>query len=186
MILTKKMKTIAAAAIGSCLICVSAYAAGAEKTNKYASEPINEVEFYGNPASSIAAGVSVPSGSSYLFTSGTVPPVINKEGKTVYERYGDTKTQGIGILKEIEKQLKEKGLTLADVAYLRVYVTSDAAKDNKFDYQGWFDAYAQFFGTEANPVKPARSTVGVAGLVNSDWLIEIEAVAVYPKHHNQD
>lgn len=186
MILTKKVKTIAAATIGSCLICVSAYAAGAEKTNKYAAEPINEVEFYGNPSSSIAAGVSVPAGASYLFTSGTVPPVINKEGKTIYERYGDTKTQGIGILKEIEKQLKEKGLTLADVAYLRVYVTADAAKDNKFDYQGWFDAYAQFFGTEANPVKPARSTVGVAGLVNSDWLIEIEAVAVYPKHHNLD
>lgn len=186
MIITKKVKTIAAATIGSCLICVSAYAAAAEKTSKYPAEPINEVEFYGNPASSIAAGVSVPAGSSYLFTSGTVPPVINKDGKTVYERYGDTKTQGIGILKEIEKQLKDKGLSLADVAYLRVYVTPDAAKDNKFDYQGWFDAYAQFFGTEANPVKPARSTVGVAGLVSSDWLIEIEAVAVYPKHHNQN
>ncbi|WP_436242551.1 RidA family protein [Paenibacillus sp. LjRoot56] len=184
--ITKKWKTIVAATVGSCLICVSAYAAGTEKSSKYNAEPINEVEFYGNPASSIAAGVSVPAGASYLFTSGTVPPVINKEGKTVYERYGDTKTQGIGILKAIETQLKDKGLTLADVAYLRVYVTPDAAKEGKFDYQGWFDAYAQFFGTEANPVKPARSTVGVASLVSSDWLIEIEAVAVYPKRHNQD
>lgn len=182
--ITKKWKTIVAVTVGSCLICVSAYAAGSEK--RYASEPINEVEFYGNPASSIAAGVSIPAGAATLYTSGTVPPVINKEGKTVYEKYGDTKTQGIGILKEIEKQLKEKGLTLSDVAYLRVYVTADPAKEGKFDYQGWFDAYAQFFGTEANPVKPARSTVGVAGLVSSDWLIEIEAVAVYPKHHNQD
>ncbi|MDR6551211.1 RidA family protein [Paenibacillus qinlingensis] len=184
--ITKKWKTIMAVTVGSCLICVSAYAAGAEKSSKYNAEPINEVEFYGNPASSIAAGVSVPAGSSYLFTSGTVPPVINKDGKTVYERYGDTKTQGIGILKAIETQLKDKGLTLADVAYLRVYVTPDAAKEGKFDYQGWFDAYAQFFGTKENPVKPARSTVGIAGLVSSDWLIEIEAVAVYPKHHNQD
>ncbi|MDQ0921105.1 RidA family protein [Paenibacillus sp. V4I5] len=186
MMITNKVKTIAAVTLGSCLICVSAYAAGTEKSSKYPSEPIHEVEFYGNPASSISAGVSVPAGSSYLFTSGTVPPVLNKEGKTVYERYGDTKTQGIGIIKEIEKQLKDKGLTLADVAYLRVYITADAAKEGKFDYQGWFDAYAQFFGNETNPVKPARSTVGVAGLVNSDWLIEIEAVAVYPKHHNQN
>jgi len=29
-------------------------------------------------------------------------------------------------------------------------------------------------------VKTARSTVGVAALVNPDWLIEVEAVAVYP------
>ncbi|MFC5450367.1 RidA family protein [Paenibacillus aestuarii] len=186
MMITKKMKLIAAAVVGSSLIAASAYADDAEKSNKYSAEPINEVEFYGSPASSISSGVSVPSGSSYLFTSGTTPPVLNKEGKTVYERYGDTKTQGIGILKSIESQLKEKGLTLADVTYLRVYLIADPSKDNKFDYQGWFDAYAQFFGTEANPVKPARSTVGVAGLVNADWLIEIEAVAVYPKHHNQD
>ena len=34
--------------------------------------------------------------------------------------------------------------------------------------------------TAANPVKTARSTVGVTALVNADWLIEIEAFAVYP------
>jgi enamine deaminase RidA (YjgF/YER057c/UK114 family) len=54
------------------------------------------------------------------------------------------------------------------------------SKDNKCDYKGWFEAYAQFFGTKENPIKPARSTVGVASLVNPDWLIEIEAVAVCP------
>jgi enamine deaminase RidA (YjgF/YER057c/UK114 family) len=37
------------------------------------------------------------------------------------------------------------------------------------------------FGTAANPTKPARSTVGVSALVNPDWLIEIEAFAVFPK-----
>jgi enamine deaminase RidA (YjgF/YER057c/UK114 family) len=69
---------------------------------------------------------------------------------------------------------------LKDVIYLRVYVTEDIAKEGHFDFEGWFAAYAQFFGTPENPVKPARSTVGVAGLVNPDWLIEIEAVAAYP------
>lgn len=155
-----------------------------ETPNKYASEPVNEPEFYGSPASSISSGVSVPAGMSYLWTSGTVPPVINKDGKTIYEKYGDTKTQGTGILKEIEKQLKDKGLSLSDVIYLRVYVAPDAAKENKFDFNGWFEAYAQFFGTEDNPVKPARSTIGVPQLVSSEWLIEIEAVAVYPKKPN--
>ena len=137
-------------------------------------------KFYGSPTSSISSGVIVPEGASYLFTSGTVPPLLNKDGKTVYERYGDTKTQGIGILKELEKQLKAQGLSLKDVVYLRVYVTPDAAKENTFDYNGWFEAYSQFFNHESNPVKPARSTVGVASLVSPDWLIEIEAVAVYP------
>ena len=37
------------------------------------------------------------------------------------------------------------------------------------------------FKTKENPVKTARSTVGVAALVNPDWLLEIEAVAVYPE-----
>ena len=32
-----------------------------------------------------------------------------------------------------------------------------------------------------NPNKVARSTVGVASLVVPDWLIEIEAVAVFPE-----
>ena len=34
---------------------------------------------------------------------------------------------------------------------------------------------------EENPTKPARSTVGVAALVVPDWLIEIEAFAVFPE-----
>jgi enamine deaminase RidA (YjgF/YER057c/UK114 family) len=31
-----------------------------------------------------------------------------------------------------------------------------------------------------NPVKPARSTVGVMALVNAEWLVEVEAFAVFP------
>ncbi|OZB93636.1 RidA family protein [Paenibacillus sp. XY044] len=161
-------------------VSVTAYADSAAHTPAKPTKTAPAPLFYGSPSSSISSGVVVPEGASYLFTSGTVPPVLNKDGKTVYERYGDTKTQGIGILKEIEKQLKEQGLGLKDVVYLRVYIAPDAQKGGTFDYTGWFDAYAQFFNTEANPVKPARSTVGVASLVSSDWLIEIEAVAVKP------
>ncbi|MFC5648237.1 RidA family protein [Paenibacillus solisilvae] len=186
--LPKKVKLLIGAVVISSFVCVSAFAAQEDPAtpSKYPSEPIKEVDYYGSPTSSISSAVAVPAGSSTFSTSGTVPPLLNKDGKTIYERYGNTKTQGVGILKEIEKQLKEQGLTLADVAYLRVYVAEDAGKENKFDFDGWFQAYAQFFNTPANPVKPARSTVGVAALVNPDWLIEIEAVAVYPKHRNQD
>lgn len=177
----KKLAAVTAVIGLSMAIGWSAFAASPDTPNKYPDEPIHEPEFYGSPASPISGGVSVPAGSAYLFTSGTVPPVLNKDGKTIYERYGDTKTQGIGILTEMKKQLMAKGLSMEDVIYLRVYLVADAAKEGKIDYQGWFDAYAQFFNTKDNPVKTARSTVGVAGLVNPDWLIEIEAVAVYPK-----
>ncbi|WP_166246540.1 RidA family protein [Paenibacillus turpanensis] len=177
----RKVIFIASVVLALSIVSITAYGADVVTPNKYPAKPIDEVEFYGNPASSIASGVAVPADSAYLFTSGTVPPLLNKDGKTVYERYGDTKTQSIGILKRIEADLKEKGLTLSDVIYLRVYLVADPAKENKVDYQGWFDAYGQFFGTESNPTKTARSTMAVAGLVSSDWLVEIEAVAVYPK-----
>ncbi|MFH0071188.1 RidA family protein, partial [Peribacillus sp. NPDC056705] len=176
----KKGKSILLLTLLFSIFSVTAYADNASAHKKPPTQAIPAPKFYGSPSSSISSGVVVPEGSSYLYTSGTVPPLLNKDGKTVYERYGDTKTQGIGILKEIEKQLKEQGLTMKDVVYLRVYITPDAAKNGTFDYTGWFDAYAQFFNTKANPVKPARSTVGVASLVSPDWLIEIEAVAVYP------
>ncbi|MGM9927059.1 MAG: RidA family protein [Bacillus sp. (in: firmicutes)] len=139
----------------------------------------NKVTFFGSPTSSISSSVAVPKSYNELAFSGTVPPLLNKDGETTYERYGDTKTQAIGILENLKKQLEAKGLSLSDVTYLRVYVVPDPNKHNEPDYQGWFDAYAQFFNTKENPVKTARSTVGVDSLVNSDWLIEIEAFVAY-------
>ncbi len=131
--------------------------------------------------SPISAAVSVPAGRALLMTSGTVPPVADEKAPAGSPaRYGDTKTQGIGALRAIEAQLKKAGLGLKDVIYLRVYIAADKSKDGHFDFPGWFEAYGQFFGTAENPVKPARSTMGVATLVNPDWLIEIEAVAAYP------
>jgi biopolymer transport protein ExbD len=126
----------------------------------------------------ISAGVTIPAGTSLFMTSGTVPPVVDETAPPGSpERYGDTKTQGEGALRQIEAQLKKVGWGLGDVIYLRVYVTADKTKGGKIDFPGWFEAYGQFFGTAQNPVKPARSTVGIASLVNPDLLIEIEAVA---------
>jgi enamine deaminase RidA (YjgF/YER057c/UK114 family) len=134
----------------------------------------------GETKSPIASGVALPAGRALFWTSGTVPTLLNKDGQTVYERYGDTYAQGVSALQHIEQVLAAQGLTLKDVVYLRVYVTPDAAKDGKPDFAGWFKAYGEFFNNEKNPTKTARSTVAVAGLVSPDWLIEIEAFAVYP------
>jgi enamine deaminase RidA (YjgF/YER057c/UK114 family) len=142
--------------------------------------PPAAVTFYGSPTSPISGGVAIPSGAAWVWTSGTGPPVVNKEAPaTDIARYGDTKTQARGILKSIETQLAAQGLTMADVVYLRCYLVADPAK-GALDVEGWNAAYREFFGTAANPTKPARSTVGVAALVVPLWLVEIEAVAVYP------
>lgn len=191
--MNKKIKSLTLAAVLMTSLSATAYAADkapivvqgtvsvAESAPAQAALPDNGTVFYGNPSSSISGGVIVPEGAAYLYTSGTVPPVLNKDGKTVYERYGDTKTQAAGVLASIEKHLEEQGLSMKDVVYLRAYLTADAAKEGKFDYAGWNEAYGEFFNNDKNPIKPARSTVGVASLVSSDWLIEIEAVAVFPK-----
>lgn len=144
-----------------------------------------KVTFFGGGTSPISSAVAVPAIQSYFWTSGTVPPVIDPNAlPRTRDRYGDTKTQAIGTLERIDTLLQETGLTLADVIYLRVYLVADPALDYQVDYQGWFDAYAQFFNTASVP-KVARSTLAVAGLVDPGWLIEIEAVAVYPKRSDR-
>lgn len=182
------MKTFTRALFGfACLPVVTGLLLTAARGQEPAPPPSSSsapeaVTFLPGAANSpISAAVAVPSGQALLLTSGTVPPLLDEKAPAgSRERYGDTKTQGAGALKQIEVQLKKAGLGLKDVIYLRVYIAADKGKEGHFDYPGWFEAYGQFFGTAENPVKPARSTVGVAGLVNPDWLIEIEAVAAYP------
>src|SRR4249919_2159527 len=163
------MKTLAALAIPFFALVMNA------------QTPPPEVNFSGDPKSPIASGVGVPAGRAYFWTSGTVPTVINKDGASIHEKFGDTYTQGVSCLKNIEKVLAQQGLTMKDVVYLRVYVVPDPLKGGRADYDGWFKAYGEFFNSEKNPAKTARSTVGVQSLVSPDWLIEIEAVAVYPE-----
>jgi enamine deaminase RidA (YjgF/YER057c/UK114 family) len=128
------------------------------------------VTFTGAPNAPISAGVALPTGTSGFWVSGTPPSAP----------YGDTKEQTESALHRVEAVLKPQGLTLRDVTYLRVYLVSDKKK-GAVDFKGFFDGYGEAFGTAANPTKPARSTLAVAGLVQPEWLVVVEAFAVYPK-----
>jgi enamine deaminase RidA (YjgF/YER057c/UK114 family) len=140
-----------------------------------------QVTFSGSPQSPISSNVAIPAGRAMLWVSGTVPSEADPKAPAgSRERWGDTKAQARTILKTFETQLAGKGLSLKDVVYMRVYIAPDKTKGGAFDFQGWFDAYAEFFGTAQNPTKVSRSTIGVPQLVSPDWLIEIEAFAVYP------
>jgi enamine deaminase RidA (YjgF/YER057c/UK114 family) len=129
----------------------------------------------------ISNTVAIPANAAVVWTSGTVPGVADANAPAGSRaRYGDTKTQAISVLQSIENRLKEHGLGMKDVVYLRAYLVPDKEKNNAIDSQGWNEAYGQFFNNATNPVKPARSTVGVLALVSPDWLVEVEAFAVFP------
>lgn len=160
------------------LLAVSAVPSAAQTKAKAPKD----VKFYGNPSSSISGGVVIPANRAYVWTSGTVPGVADREAERgTRARYGDTYTQAASVLDRIEGQLDEQGLTMKDVVYIRAYLVPDPEKGGKIDMEGWSKAFGEVFGTADNPTKPARSTVGVAALVVSDWLIEIEAFAVFPE-----
>jgi enamine deaminase RidA (YjgF/YER057c/UK114 family) len=176
-------KTIDSRALLAILALVAAAAAAAAQPPATAGAAApTEVQFYGNPSSPISSGVVIPAGHALVWTSGTVPGVADANAERGSRaRFGDTYTQAKSVLGRIEEQLQARGLSMKDVVYLRVYLVPDREKGGAIDMDGWSKAYGEAFGTEKNPTKPARSTVGVAALVSPEWLIEIEAFAVFPE-----
>jgi enamine deaminase RidA (YjgF/YER057c/UK114 family) len=165
-------------------LCTTLFSVGLFTFAAQAVRPPRTVTFTlpTNAASPISQGVAFPANAAFYFTSGTVPPVINPAGApNTTEQFGDTYTQAKGTLERIKTLLIAQGLGLKDVAFLICYLVPDPALADKVDYQGWFKAYGEYFNNPENPVKTARSTLGVQGLVNPGWLVEIEAIAVYPK-----
>ncbi|MGI4756322.1 MAG: RidA family protein [Janthinobacterium lividum] len=94
--------------------------------------------------------------------------------------YGDTKTQTASILNKVQAILKEQGLDMKDVVKCTVFMAADP-KLGKIDFPGLQASFTQFFGTAAQPNKPARSAFQVAGLVAPGYLLEIEVIAVRGK-----
>jgi enamine deaminase RidA (YjgF/YER057c/UK114 family) len=129
----------------------------------------------------ISAAVEVPAGKALIFVSGNVPPVVDaKAAKDSVAAYGDTKTQTIGVLTAIQKQLQAMGLSLGDVVKMQVFLVGDDRHGGRMDFDGFMAGYTQFFGTKAQPRLPARSTFQVAGLSNPGYRVEIEVIAARP------
>ena len=129
----------------------------------------------------ISAAVEIPAGKTLVFLSGVVPPVADASApKGSLQAYGDTKTQTIGVLTAIDKQLKGMGLTMGDVVKMQAFLVGDPAKEGKMDFAGFMAGYTQFFGTKAQPKLPSRSAMQVAALAAPGFLVEIEVTAVRP------
>lgn len=156
------MKRLVALAVG---LCALAGAANAQ-----------EIVRGGDPKAAIASVVTVPAGYSTIYVSGMTPPVIDDKATGV-AKFGDTKTQTMGVLGRIEAALKSQGATMADVVMMRVLLVGDPAKEGKMDFMGMMEAYKTYFGTAAQPNKPSRITSQVSGLVADGMLVEIEVQA---------
>ncbi|MBL7872681.1 MAG: RidA family protein [Cyclobacteriaceae bacterium] len=98
-----------------------------------------------------------------LEISGTVAT----EGSEVVAKgdfYGQTKY----ILEKIEKVLKQAGFELKDVVRTRIYVTDI----------GFWDVVGKAHGEFFSTIKPVTSLIEVSGLIDQDYLVEIEITAV--------
>jgi enamine deaminase RidA (YjgF/YER057c/UK114 family) len=134
----------------------------------------------GAAESPISASVEVAPGSRLVYVSGTVPdPVDATAAAGTVARYGDTATQTRSILRKIEAQLARHHLGLGDVVMMRVFLVAPPGQP-RMDFAGMMSAYREYFGTAAQPNRPARSTMQVAGLVDPGWLVEIEVTAAAP------
>jgi enamine deaminase RidA (YjgF/YER057c/UK114 family) len=154
-------------------LCAAATSAVAQSDTKIERVPMS------NPDIPIAAAVVVPEGYDTIYVSGHIPKVAKPDApKGSTEMYGDTKTQTISVLQQIEDLLAAQKLSMADVVMVHVFLAGDAAKDGKMDFAGMNSAFVQFFGSKSQPNKPARSTVQVAALAAPGALVEIEAIAV--------
>ena len=128
------------------------------------------------PASNAISSVASAAvwGGNTLYVSGWLDPDM--------KTHPDTKSQTVGILRDIEKLLETQKLTLGDAVMVRVYLGNDPATDGKPNFEGMMAGYSQFFGTKEQPNKPARTTVQVVLPAGArGGLVEIDLVAVRPK-----
>ncbi len=105
-----------------------------------------------------------------VMVSGTAP--IGDDGKTVGP--GDLYLQTRRCIEVAKRALEKAGAGLADVVRTRVLLIS---------MENWRDAaraHQEAFGS----VRPASTFVQVAGFIDPEWLVEIEADAMVPNHHS--
>ncbi|USI73861.1 RidA family protein [Sphingomonas morindae] len=125
----------------------------------------------------IAASVRAPAGSDIVWVSGALasPP-----DPAHPDQLGNTEQQTLSVLTKLADSLKAEGLGLGDVTMMRVYMVGDPALGGKMDFKGMMASYSKFFGTAAQPNKPARVAMQVAALVTPGALVEIEVQAARP------
>src|SRR5271165_5568170 len=171
--MTISVRVAGACAVAAAVLCCATISAVGQSGDKV------ERITLANPDFPIAAAVVVPSGYDTINVSGHVPKVTNPNApKSSTDKYGDTKTQTVSVLKQIEDVLAAQQLSMVDVVMMHVFLVGDAANGGKMGFTGMMAGYTQFFATKQQPNKPARGAMQVVALAAPGALVEIEAVAV--------
>ena len=129
--------------------------------------------------SPIAAGVWAGD-TFYLSGQLASPTTPEDKAKGIPAVYGDTKAQSASVFAKIQKALQEQGLDMKDVVKMTVFLGPEPAT-GKLDFMAMQSEYLKYFGTAAQPNKPARSAFQVAALAAPWALVEIEVIAVKSK-----
>jgi enamine deaminase RidA (YjgF/YER057c/UK114 family) len=111
--------------------------------------------------------VVASSGAKTIHVSGQVS--VDERGQVVGR--GDLKAQTEKVFANLEVALKSAGATFAEVVKMNIYVVG--LKPELVPLVR--EVRARYVNMAA---PPASTFVGVSALVNADWLIEIEVVAV--------
>jgi enamine deaminase RidA (YjgF/YER057c/UK114 family) len=129
------------------------------------------------PEKAISISVAPPAWAPTVYISGTVAdPADSRAALGSVERSGDTEAQTRSVLNKIAAALADHGMNLSDIVMMRVFLVAPPGQQ-RMDFAGMTRAYLERFGTLAQPNKPARTTVQVAGLAEPGLLVEIEATA---------
>ncbi len=100
----------------------------------------------------------------HIAVSGTGP--IGPDGKTV--GMGDPAVQARRCFEIIREAIEGLGGRISDVTRTRMYLT------RREDWESVGRVHGEFFAD----IRPAATMVQVSGMVDPDWLVEIEAEAV--------
>ncbi len=107
----------------------------------------------------------------FVFVSGQVP--IDGEGRTV--GHGDILAQGRQALDNVRALVEAAGGRMDDVCFLSLYVTDIS------NYHRFGELRREYF----HDPFPASTVIGVTGLAEPDWLIEVEAIAYVPESQGE-
>jgi enamine deaminase RidA (YjgF/YER057c/UK114 family) len=126
-----------------------------------------------NPSNAVLPISAAVWAGNTLYVSGWLDP--NMKADT------NTKSQVVGIFKDIQQLLESQKLTMGNIVMIHVFLGNNPATDGKPDFGGLMAGYTQFFGTKDQPHKPARTTVQVTlPAASSGALVEVDLVAVRP------
>ena len=127
---------------------------------------------YASATAFYAKNIVIPPGYETIRLPGIIADPLTPGGSDL----GNTEQQAESVFNKISAALAEIGASEGDVVAMTVYLAAPTP-GGVMDFDGMMRAYGRHYGSAAQPNRPVRSTVQVAGLVRPGMLVEIEVTA---------